>query len=166
MPFKSEISEIPIREASNNDIPAMAAHHGKMFEEIWEQKGEHLQITKIIELEKAYTRKLAIEMESGTCKAWVIEDKGKIVSSGAITLVSFVPNPLDLSSKVAYLHSMYTERSHRNMKCAQRIIQSVITYCSSNEIKRVLLNASDAGQPVYHKIGFRSSPDTMRLFID
>lgn len=166
MPFASEVAGMRIREASSGDISIMAAHHGKMFIEIWEQKGEHLQTTRIAEIEKAYTRKLATEMENGTCKAWVIEDKGKIVSSGAITFVSFVPNPLDLSSKVAYLHSMYTERSHRNKKCAQRIIQSAITYCSSNGIKRVLLNASDAGQPVYHKIGFRSAPDTMRLLIE
>jgi hypothetical protein len=118
MPLESEIfeiSEMHIREASSGDISIMATHHGKMFEEIWEQKGEHLQATRIAEIEKAYTQKLATEIESGTCKAWVIEDKGEMVSSGAITFVSFVPNPLDLSSEIAYLHSMYTERSHRNM---------------------------------------------------
>ncbi|HAO20150.1 MAG TPA: hypothetical protein DCQ37_06465 [Desulfobacteraceae bacterium] len=46
-----------------------------------------------------------------------------------------------------------------------RIIRNVIKYCNSDEIKRILLNASDEGKPVYQKIGFRSAPDTMRLFI-
>jgi GNAT superfamily N-acetyltransferase len=107
-----------------------------------------------------------IELKSGICRAWVIEDEGKIISSGAITFVSFVPNPSDLSSKVAYLHSMYTEKSHRKKKCAQRIIQKVIEYCKANGIKRIVLNASDAGRHVYEKIGFHSTPDTMRLFIE
>ncbi|MBI4618669.1 MAG: hypothetical protein HY739_00655 [Desulfobacterales bacterium] len=108
-----QICEMHLREAAGDDISIMAAHHRKMFEEIWELKGEHLGTVRAREIEKAYTQKLETEMESGVCKAWVIEDKGKIVSSGAITLVSFVPNPSDLSSKVAYLHSMYTEKSHR-----------------------------------------------------
>ncbi len=166
MPFKPQMCEMQIREASSVDISILAAHHGKMFEEIWEQKGEPLHPSRIAEIEKAYTQKLESEMETGICKAWIMEDKGKVVSSGAITFVSFVPNPSDLSSKVAYLHSMYTENSHRNRKCAQRIIHSAITYCSSIGIKRILLNASDAGQPLYQKIGFRSAPDTMRLFVE
>lgn len=166
MILESQINEIYLREASTTDISVMAVHHRKMFEEIWERKSEHLESEKAEEIEQAYTQKLETEMKSGICKAWVIEDKGKIVSSGAITLVSFVPNPSDLSCKVAYLHSMYTEKPHRNKKYAQRIIYNVMTHCKSHGIKRILLNASDDGKPVYQKIGFRSAPDTMRLFIE
>lgn len=166
MSFKSQRGEMQIREALTADISIMAAHHGKMFEEIWEHKGEHLQPARIAEIEKAYSQKLETEMEGGTCRAWIVEDEGQVVASGAMTFVSFVPNPSDLSSKVAYLHSMYTEKPQRNKKCAQRIIHNMIIYCRSHGIKRVLLNASDAGQPVYHKLGFRSAPDTMRLFVE
>lgn len=166
MSIDSQICEMHLREASGSDISILAAHHRKMFEEIWEQRGEHLGTARAGEIEKAYTQKLDTDMECGICKAWVIEDKGKIVSSGAITIVSFVPNPSDLSSKVGYLHSMYTEKSHRNKKCAQRIIQNVITLCKSKGIKRIMLNASEAGQPVYQKFGFRSAPDTMRLLFE
>jgi len=155
-----------LREASGSDISMMAKHHRKMFEEIWEQQGEHLEATRAIEIEKAYTNKLETELKSGICKAWVIEDEGKFISSGAITFVSFVPNPSDLSSKVAYLHSMYTEESHRNQKCAQRILNKIIDHCKSQGVKRITLNASDAGKPMYEKIGFHYAPDTMRLFVE
>jgi N-acetylglutamate synthase-like GNAT family acetyltransferase len=166
MAFEPQTYEMHPREATSSDISIMATHHRKMFEEIWEQKGEHLGTTRASEIENAYTQKLETELERGICKAWVIEAEGKIISSGAITFVSFVPNPSDLSSKVAYLHSMYTEKSYRNKKCAQRIIHNVINHCKSQEINRIILNASDAGQPVYQKIGFRPAPDTMRLFIE
>ena len=159
-------SELHLREASSGDIPKMAKHHRKMFEEIWERKGEHLDLTRAQELEKAYAQKLETELRSGTCKAWVIEDGGNIVSSGGVTFVSFVPHPSDLSSKVAYLHSMYTERSHRNKNCAHRILHSITEYCKSLRIKRIILYASEAGQPIYQKVGFRSAPDMMRLFIE
>jgi len=156
-----EIPEMTLREASIQDIPAMAQHHRMMFEEIWEQKGDHLDTHRACEIQKAYTLKLETELNSGICKAWVIEDDGEIVSSGGITFVSFVPNPYDLSSKIAYLHSIYTEKSRRHRKCAQRIIDSAIQYCSA----QVILTASAAGKPVYEKIGFRSTPEMMKLLI-
>jgi len=164
--MESEISEMNLREALFSDISVMAVHHRNMFEEIWEQKGEHLGTVRAVEVEKAYTNKLETEMDCGICKAWVVESKGEIVSSGAITFVSFVPNPYDLSSKVAYLHSIYTKKSHRNKKCAQQIIHSAIRYCITQGINSVILSASEAGKPVYEKIGFRSTPEMMRLLIE
>ena len=123
MAVEPQMAEVHLSEASRDDIPIMAKHHRKMFEEIWERKGEHLNQARALELEKSYAQKLETELMSGTCKAWIIEDGGNIVSSGGVTFISLVPNPSDVSSKVAYIHSMYTERSHRNMKCAQRILK-------------------------------------------
>lgn len=153
-------------QASKHDFPALATHHRKMFEEIWENSGRHLETEKADKIQNSYTLKLEVEFEQGICKAWVTEEKERIISSGAITIVSLVPNPFDLSWNVAYLHSMYTEKPHRNKKCAQGIISAIISYCKSNGIRRIILNSSDEGQPVYQKFGFRSTPDTMRLFIE
>jgi GNAT superfamily N-acetyltransferase len=165
MSEESKLQEMRLRNASINDISILAVHHRKMFMEIWDRKGDHLASERLNEIERAYIAKLETEMKSGNCIAWVIEDKERVVASGAVTFISLVPNPSDLSSKVAYLHSMYTEKSYRNKKCAQQIIQKAIDLCTSQRVKRIMLNASDAGQPVYQKIGFRSAPDTMRLFI-
>ena len=154
-----------IREASIFDYPILATHHRKMFEDICEKTGKTLEKEKAKEIEKAYLDKLVTEVDNGICKAWVIEDKGEIVSSGAITLVSCVPSPSDLSSKVAYLHSMYTEKNYRRIKCVQKIIHKIIEHCKVNGIKRIFLNASEEGQPVYQKFGFSSAPETMKLFI-
>jgi len=144
----------------------MTEHYRLMFEEICEQKGEYLDIAKAGEIEKAYALKLKTELKSGICRAWVIEGDGKIIASGGVTFVSFVPNLSDLSSKVAYLHGMYTEKSHRNRKCAQRIIDAATQHCRAHGVNRMILTTSAAGKPIYEKIGFRSTPEMMRLFID
>ncbi|MBU1053306.1 MAG: GNAT family N-acetyltransferase [Proteobacteria bacterium] len=136
-----------------------------MFEEIWEQKGLKIEIAKTKELESAYADKIIKQIPEGVCKAWVIKNDDEIIASGAITVLSFVPVPSDLSHNIAYLHSMYTEKSHRQNKCAQMIVDRAIQYCKKNGIRRVILNASDAGKPIYEKAGFISSPETMRLFI-
>ncbi|MFO7666608.1 MAG: GNAT family N-acetyltransferase [Desulfobacterales bacterium] len=154
-----------IQDATIDDIQTLAVHHRKMFEEIWEQKGLGIDKARAKELESAYREKVLKQLPEGICKAWVIKNGNEIIASGAITIVSLVPVPSDINHKIGYLHSMYTEKAYRNQKYAQQIIDKAIQYCTQNGIGRVLLNASNAGRPIYEKIGFVSSPETMRLFI-
>lgn len=154
-----------LREAAEQDIPQMAIHHRLMFEEIWEKRGEQIETCAGREIERAYSSKLSAELPTGSCKAWLIERGNQIVASGAISVVSFVPTPMDFSSRVAYLHSMYTEAGERGKNYASRIVKAALEYCKTNGIKRVILNASEAGRPIYEKIGFASSPEMMRIFV-
>jgi GNAT superfamily N-acetyltransferase len=61
---------------------------------------------------------------------------------------------------------MYTEKEYRNNNFANRIIEKAIQYCKDHGIKRFFLNASEAGRPIYEKIGFHSAPEIMRLIIE
>lgn len=155
-----------IREAAVSDIPILAIQHRKMFEEIWEKKGENIDVAIFAEIERSYILKLQRQLQDGSCKAWVIEDEHRIIASGAISIVSFVPTPIDLSSDVAYLHSMYTEKEKRNNHCAKRIVRQALQYCRARGIKRIILNASEEGRPIYEKIGFQSATETMRLLLE
>ena len=137
-----------------------------MFEEIWEKKGQQIGNSASIEIEQAYLRKLSKELPAGSCRSWLIENGNQIVASGAITIVSLVPTPNDFSSKVAYLHSMYTEKGLRGKNFADCIVRKAIEYCKAEGIKRVILNASEAGKPIYERIGFSASPEMMRIFIE
>jgi GNAT superfamily N-acetyltransferase len=137
-----------------------------MFEEIWEKKEQQIGESASIEIEQAYLRKLSEELPGGSCRCWVIENRNQIVASGGITMVSLVPTPNDFSSKVAYLHSMYTEKEFRGKNLADRIVRKALECCKANGIKRVILNASEAGRPIYERIGFSSSPDMMRFLIE
>ncbi|MFH1369776.1 MAG: GNAT family N-acetyltransferase [Planctomycetota bacterium] len=154
-----------IQEAIRDDIKQLAIHHRKMFEEIWEKKGQKLEAAKAQEIEKAYSEKLEKQISAGSCKAWVVKNGNQLVASGAISIISFVPVPNDTNYNIAYLHSMYTEKKFRGKKFARQIIEKAIQYCKNNGINRIVLNASDEGKPLYKKIGFVSSPETMRLFI-
>jgi RimJ/RimL family protein N-acetyltransferase len=162
----SKTSRYNLREATERDIPQLSLHHRKMFQEIWEKKNQGISNSLCTEIELAYSRKLIRELVGGSCKCWVIENGDQIVASGGITIVSFVPTPNDLNSRVAYLHSMYSEKAYRNKNFANRIVKEALQYCKANEIKRVILTASQAGKPIYEKIGFASSPETMRIFIE
>jgi len=154
-----------LQDATIDHIQILSIHHRKMFEEIWEQKGLKIEKARAQELESAYSEKIEQQIPEGICKAWVVKNDNQIIASGAITIVSFVPVPSDINHNIAYLHSMYTEKAYRHQKCAQKIVDRAIQYCQQSGINRVVLNAGDAGKPIYEKAGFVSSPETMRLFI-
>lgn len=155
-----------LREATERDFPQLSIHHRKMFEEIGSRKGQEIADSVAAEIEQAYSRKLSEDLPAGRCRSWLIETGNVAVASGAISIVSFVPTPSDVSSRVAYLHSMYTEKEARGRNFAFRIVQAALAYCKTEGIRRVLLTASEAGRPVYERIGFSPYPEMMRIFIE
>jgi len=152
-----------LRITTPGDIPFLVKHHRKMFEEIREKTGNPADFPILTALENEYRIKLAREIPSGACVAWVVHVGDRIVSSGAISIVSYVPVPHDLSSRIAFLHSIYTEKEYRHRYYARRITQAAADYCRERGIRRLYLFASDAGQPVYEKAGFVPVPNTMLL---
>lgn len=158
--------DLHLREAVVNDISTLATHHYKMFNEIWKKKGKSLSKGKLEKVKQAYVKKLEEQFADKTCKAWVIKIKNKIVASGAITICNFVPTPIDLSYKIAYFHSLYTEEKFRNNNCANLIIEKAIFHCKSKGMQRIILTASDEGRPIYQKYGFKPASDLMRLIVE
>ena len=166
MKVDSKENGFTLREATERDIPQLSVHHRKMFEEIWEKKGQPIDSSAGNEMEQAYSLKLSTELAAGSCKSWLVEKGDQVVASGAITIVSFVPTPNDLSTKTAYIHSIYTKPGSRGKNLASRIVLTALEYCKANGIRRVLLSASKAGKPIYERIGFVSSPEMMRISLE
>ena len=152
-----------LRIATPDDIPVLLNHHGKMFEEIRENAGNPVDQSILTALEKEYQKKLSREIPSGTCIAWVVDISDRIVSSGAVSIVSYVPVPHDLSPTIAFLHSVYTEKEYRHRHYARDITRAAADYCRNRGIRRLYLFASDAGQPLYEKAGFVPVPNAMLL---
>jgi GNAT superfamily N-acetyltransferase len=159
-------TNIPIHVAKMDDIPILVTHHHKMFKEIWTLKGLEIDAHQFEEMDKAYTKKLNEELVNGTCTAWVVKKEDKIVASGSISIHSMVPRPDDSSYRVAHLHSVFTEYDYRENGFASLITKNAIHYCKSRGIKRMTLEASNAGRPIYEKIGFQPAVSSMQLSIE
>ncbi len=152
-----------IHLASVNDILILVSHHRKMFEELWIQRNLELHEEKLKEMDEAYEQKLNEELAAGLCCAWIIKEKEKVIASGAISIVSMVPLPSDSTYRIAYLHSVYTEKDHRNTGLAGMIVKTAIEYCKAKQIKRMSLHASESGKSIYEKVGFEDSTNAMSI---
>jgi len=152
-----------IRVANEADIPWLARHHRLMFEEIQGSNGTAPDPAVMVVLEKEYAAKLAREFKSGTCISWVIENADRIIASGAISIMQYVPVPHDLSCRVAFLHSVYTEKEYRHRHHATCIARKAAEFCHDRGIKRLYLFTSNAGTTVYKKTGCVPVPNMMLL---
>jgi GNAT superfamily N-acetyltransferase len=132
-----------------------------MFDEIWDLKGETIDPAAREAVGKEYQKKLVREFATGTCVAWVVEVQGAVVASGAVSILPYVPVPHDPGSRIAVLHSIYTEKGYRRRQYARRITDAAAEYCRKQGIRRMYLFASSAGQQVYEKAGFAMVPNMM-----
>lgn len=158
-------NEISIKPAGFNDIPVLVLHYHKMFKEIYGLQKIKINKKEFNEMYKNYREKLRVELKNGICKAWILKKSNKILASGAISIISMVPVLNDPSCKVAYLHSIYTEKKARGKGFAKQIVKKTIDYCKSEGIKRIILNTSGEGKSLYEKIGFQKSDNSMRFLV-
>jgi GNAT superfamily N-acetyltransferase len=151
-----------LRVATCDDIPLLVRHHRMMFAEIRGKSGNPDPALLEV-LAREYEAKLNRDMPAGTCVAWGVQAEDDLVSSGAISIASYVPVLHDSSSRIAFLHSIYTEQEYRHRHFARMITQAAADYCKSHGIRRLYLFASEAGRPVYEKAGFVPVPNMMLL---
>ncbi len=161
MAFPSDGSNPPVRVAGPKDIPHLVRHHLLMFDEIWDLKGEAIDPAARDAVGKEYREKLAREFTTGTCVAWVVEVKGAVAASGAVSILPYVPVPHDPESRIAILHSIYTEKGYRRRQFARRITDAAAGYCRDQGVHRMYLFASTDGQKVYEQAGFSPVPNMM-----
>lgn len=154
--------EVVTIEATLENVPLLVEHHRRMFEEILVSQEKDPASLDKKKLDAAYQKKMQGELGK-TCKAWLAQYKGEFVASGAVSLLSMVPVPFDYSYHVAYIHSIFTENQFRGRGIAGYILCEIIEYCRDKEVNRLILNASDAGRPIYERFGFEIVENSMRM---
>lgn len=156
--------EFDLQPAGPRDIPVLVNHHRRMFEEILVSEHQEAEGHDFTELDRAYTKKLT-ETLGGSCLAWIVRAGDRVAASCALSVVSLVPVPHDPSCTVGCLHSLYTEKTFRRRGCAGLLIEHILPHCRRMGIKRVLLNASRAGWPLYAQMGFEPVENAMRRWV-
>jgi len=143
------------REATESDIPTLVQHRRLMFEEIRADRGETPKAADLDAMESAYTSYIRVHLVDKTYKAWVVESGGKIIASGAVSVLTWPPGLGDTTERAALLHSMYTVPEYRRNGLATQIVLLAIEFCKSQRFKWIRLGTSEAGRPLYKSLGFR-----------
>jgi GNAT superfamily N-acetyltransferase len=94
---------------------------------------------------------------------WLAEEDNHIVGISSLVFYHRPPTLLNSSSLYAHILNVYTHTEYRRQGIATTLLKEIIEYAKSTPIKRISLNASEEGRPVYEQLGFQASDDEMIL---
>ena len=151
------MSDIVFDEASKEDINElirmriayMIDDFGSVSEE--ERKGMETQLPDY------FDRKLGTELI-----AFVARDEDRIVSVAYLHIIEMPANSILLNGMYGEVLSVYTEPEYRGKGLCTRLMQNLVEYGRKIGLGRIDLSATDAGYPVYAKIGFKEKEHRYR----
>src|SRR5579885_701722 len=149
---------VQIRAATLEDVPHLLHHRLAMFEEM-----EKLKPSLRGEVEQDSREYSWKALAGGTYKGWLAEEcDGRILAGGGLVLAAWPGYPGERNSRRAWILNMYTEPEARRRGLAKRLLEVMIAWCRANGFRAVSLHASDAGRPLYERLGFAATNE-MRL---
>ena len=149
------MSDVRIRSADASDIPTLARHRRNMFEEIMVRRGMPLLEAQLMPIEQDYAEILPAELNRTQVPFIIDGDAGeRCVASAALWFAPWLSTPWYPTRTIAYLHSVWIDEPYRGRGYARALTVAVIDMARDLGYKRVVLHASEAGRPVYEKLGF------------
>lgn len=130
---------------------------------MWEDMGG-FSSEELDEADPVYARWARARLASGKLCAWIVEERGVPVASGAVWVMRIHPRPGAPTGLTPYLMSMYTLPEHRGKGHAQRIVRAAMKWSRDNGFARMTLHASEMGRPVYEKLGWERTYEMKRTF--
>lgn len=139
-----------IREATLRDVDVILHHRWHMFADMG--RGDDASRDAMVAAARPF---IEAGLENGSYRGWLVEIDGRIVAGGGIAIADFQPSPLDLNPRRAWVVNVYTEPAFRRRGLAERVLQAIVAWCREQKMKAVFLHASEAGQSLYERLGFR-----------
>lgn len=97
-----------------------------------------------------YSRKLGKELI-----VFAARDNGRIVSTAYLHIIELPASLLHLNGIYGEVLSVYTEPEYRGRGLCSRLIENLIEYGRNAGLGQIVLSATDAGYPIYSKLGFK-----------
>lgn len=148
-----------IRTAGPEDIETLVAARIGMFSEIGET--DDAALARTAEDFRSY---LATALHDGTFEAYVAEDEGEWTGTAATVFYRQPPNPRNASGGMAHVLNVYVRPEARRAGVATALIRHACARAHERGAGVVDLVASDAGRPVYERLGFEPVA-SMRLHL-
>lgn len=103
-------------------------------------------------------------IEDGTHVAFIAEHEGHDCGCGAICLSDELPSPDNPTGHCAYLMNIYVREEYRKHGIAHAIVGRLIDEAKKRGCRKIYLETTEDGKPVYESLGFRDMPDMMKYY--
>jgi GNAT superfamily N-acetyltransferase len=153
--------QIAIRAATRADAGTLVAHRRAMFVDMG-----HRNDLALDGMCAAFRPWLIERMDRGEYLAWVaIATDATIVAGIGLWLMDWLPHLTGAGAPRGNIVNVYTDPASRRRGIARKLVEVALEWCRMHGIRTVILHASDAGRPLYEKLGFQPTNE-MRLTLE
>ena len=139
-----------IRTAETTDAALISAHRRAMFAEI-----HTLDESLLNALESRSVTWTERMIRGGKYYGWITDDAGRPVASAGLLILDWPPHPFDPEGELrGYLLNVYVEPEFRKRGIARELIERCMAEARRRKIRVVTLHSSQAGRPIYERLGF------------
>lgn len=101
-------------------------------------------------------------LANGKYVGWITSDGERPVASAGLLILDWAPHFLDPAcGQRGYILNIFVEPAYRRRGLAQALTRECMAEAKRRGIGVVALHASQKGQPVYEKLGFKSSNEML-----
>ena len=147
-----------VQQATAEEAAVIARHRARMFIEMRLLAPERTE-----ELMEKAGRYLRVAMPRGEYVGWLAREGegGAIIGGAGVQVRNTLPHPRTPPGaphgREAIVLNVYTEPAWRGRGVADRLMRQVIAWAGEAGIHTLVLHASEAGRPLYERLGFAST---------
>jgi GNAT superfamily N-acetyltransferase len=140
---------IALRRAVSADAALLAEHRAR----VWREAGGHGDDELVPQI-PIWTAFFARALAEETYVAWIAEERGQAVGSGALLIHLAIPRPWIASEREGRVQSLYVEPEARRRGIARAIMAEIMDYARTLPLIRLTLHPSEEGRTLYTSLGF------------
>lgn len=148
-----------IRRADPDDIDTLTRMRLDFLREI----GTLVPDGPATELGEAIRRYLLEHLPGDDFAVWVAEVGDQVVAMAWLVFSDRPPMPWSLAGREALVLNVYTISDRRGQGIATVLMEEIIRFVKATDAGRIQLRATEAGEPVYRKLGFVPVASVMEM---
>lgn len=142
-----------LRRATPADAETIQAQRDAMFMDMGKDAHQLQQVTAAA---LGWHRRM---LQTGLYEGFLVEAEGVVVAGAGLLWRDWPPSAATTEQTRAYLMNVYVQPPHRSRGLAGFLIQEMLAQCAVQGVHIVSLHASEAGRPIYERLGFRSNSE-------
>lgn len=138
-----------VRPATTADIPELVRLRGIFFQEMYDKTPE-------VNWKRSFESLLRQRLGTDLFASFVVDGDGDggLVACGTGLIHQGLPGPWNLAGTKGEIVNMVTEPAYQRQGHGRAIMVALLDWFYANDIVKVMLSASSAGDPLYRDMGF------------
>ncbi len=155
------MKEITYRKAVLSDAEKLAEIRSIFLREVNNVSSEKERSI----VEKASLEYFRNALSDNSFISWIALDNKEIIAIGGVSFSLIPPHSRVPNGRVAYITNMYTFPMYRNRGIGTELFKRTVEEAKQLGCKKITLNATDMGRPLYEKYGFKNLQGEMVFFV-